>query len=297
MKITKIVVKGLFGIFDHEIPLNTEGHITIIHGPNGYGKTILLTLLNEILNSKFDSVYSVPFNQFSIHFSNDSTLTLSKHEITDSEGKKNEPSSSQLKFEFEKPDSKNRKPIEIKPTAPEVLEFALKTLEHRIANLELIDIDSQRWFYHSTSEELSLDEVLNRFRDKLPDALLTELIKISKPAWVNSAEDSIQIHFIETQRLLDISSTRLRFTDSKKVSELVPAVNTYSTELSKLIQQNLAEYGSLSQSLDRTFPSRLVKSNGSNGLTLKKLKNELNKLEEKRKQLIAAGFLEAQKGT
>ena len=41
MRITKISVKGLFGMFDHEIPLNQESRITIIHGPNGVGKTVL----------------------------------------------------------------------------------------------------------------------------------------------------------------------------------------------------------------------------------------------------------------
>ena len=30
MRITKISVKGLFGMFDHEIPLNQESRITIM---------------------------------------------------------------------------------------------------------------------------------------------------------------------------------------------------------------------------------------------------------------------------
>ena len=38
MRITKVLVKKLFGIFDHEIPLNQDSRITIIHGPNGFGK-------------------------------------------------------------------------------------------------------------------------------------------------------------------------------------------------------------------------------------------------------------------
>lgn len=45
MRVVKTDVKNLFGIFNHEIPLNIKEHITIIHSPNGYGKTVLLTLL------------------------------------------------------------------------------------------------------------------------------------------------------------------------------------------------------------------------------------------------------------
>ena len=47
MRITNISVKGLFGMFDHEIPLNQESRITIVHGPNGVGKTILIHLIYQ----------------------------------------------------------------------------------------------------------------------------------------------------------------------------------------------------------------------------------------------------------
>jgi len=51
MRIKKITVKKLFGMFCHEIPLNMDDHITIIHGPNGIGKTILLKMLNALFRS------------------------------------------------------------------------------------------------------------------------------------------------------------------------------------------------------------------------------------------------------
>ncbi len=40
MKIIKISVDGLFGIFNHEIPLNIKERITIIHGLNGLKITL-----------------------------------------------------------------------------------------------------------------------------------------------------------------------------------------------------------------------------------------------------------------
>jgi len=49
MRITKIVVKDLFGIFNHQIPLDSDDRITIIHGPNGIWKTVLMTVTNAIL--------------------------------------------------------------------------------------------------------------------------------------------------------------------------------------------------------------------------------------------------------
>ncbi len=43
MRIKQISVDGLFGIFDHVIPLKMDERITVIHGLNGIGKTAILT--------------------------------------------------------------------------------------------------------------------------------------------------------------------------------------------------------------------------------------------------------------
>jgi predicted ATP-binding protein involved in virulence len=88
MKIDKIEVKKLFGVFDHEIPLNTKEHITIIHGPNGYGKTILLTILEEIFSSRYSMIQSIPFSEFSVYFDDKSSICLRKKDAFEEEKKK-----------------------------------------------------------------------------------------------------------------------------------------------------------------------------------------------------------------
>jgi hypothetical protein len=40
MRIKQISVIGLFGIFNHLIPLNMDDRITVIHGPNVVGELI-----------------------------------------------------------------------------------------------------------------------------------------------------------------------------------------------------------------------------------------------------------------
>ena len=68
MRITKVSVKKLFGIFDHEIPLNQDSRITIIHGPNGFGKTVLLRMIDSFFNSNYSIFFQVPFSVFRIEF-------------------------------------------------------------------------------------------------------------------------------------------------------------------------------------------------------------------------------------
>ena len=42
MRIASFGTEKLFGIFDHRIDLKNDQRVTLIHGPNGFGKTTLL---------------------------------------------------------------------------------------------------------------------------------------------------------------------------------------------------------------------------------------------------------------
>lgn len=96
MRITHISVKDLFGIFNHDIPLNRDERITIIYGPNGFGKTFTLSLLNELFNPGYDDFYRIPFSEIYVAFDDSSSLSLMKEEKGDVVT---------LAFKFIKPDS------------------------------------------------------------------------------------------------------------------------------------------------------------------------------------------------
>lgn len=78
---------------------------------------------------------------------------------------------------------------------------------------------------------------------------------------------------------------------------MIPSVNAYANELADNIQEKLAEYGTLSQSLDRTFPVRLVQKVSTNSLTNDQLIKKLDEVETKRKHLINAGLLDKDENT
>lgn len=78
MRVSEISVRDLFGIFTHKIPLNSDEHITIIHGPNGIGKTVLLTMTNAVLTGRNNALRAVPFGEFSVTFDDRQVLTLRK---------------------------------------------------------------------------------------------------------------------------------------------------------------------------------------------------------------------------
>lgn len=78
MRITKISVKGLFGMFDHEIPLNQESRITIVHGPNGVGKSVMMELVNSLFTYGYEYIAGIPFERFEIEFSGGGVQTIRK---------------------------------------------------------------------------------------------------------------------------------------------------------------------------------------------------------------------------
>ncbi|MCY3864430.1 MAG: AAA family ATPase [Chloroflexi bacterium] len=75
-------MKGLFGMFDHEIPLNQESRITIVHGPNGVGKTVLLRMLHGLFNFDYEYISDVPFEQLQLQFM-DGSLVIVHRQLAD----------------------------------------------------------------------------------------------------------------------------------------------------------------------------------------------------------------------
>ena len=292
MRIKKITVKNLFGIFNHEIPLNTKEHITIIHGPNGYGKTILLAMLKALSNADYFKFWSIPFDEFVIEFDNSDKLKVLKSRVDPGEEENN--SIQDIRVEYTPVQGGQGKVLEVGSLMTALENGIQKSIFERfVPNLR--QVDGERWYYLPSNEMLSFPEVVERFGQTLP---LRYRIgsSLKKPDWALELNDNFEIHLIETQRLLSFSQKSTYFTsvesNFRKSDRPLPSILVYSEELQKAIREKLAEYGSISQKLDRTFPTRLVKSNRKNSSDFKHLRKNLEKLEVKRSQLISVGFLE-----
>ncbi len=291
MKIKKIVVKNLFGIFNHEIPFNTDEHITIIHSPNGYGKTMLLTMLSALFNSEYYKIWSIPFDEFRIEFDNMDKLSITNSSLDSNVKRKSRYPYIKIEFsQFQNPDVKL---FEVKFNLDDFEERIPRSLLERLIP-EIRRVGATRWLHRPSNETLSFSEVLSRYEKILPPKYFLGST-LEEPKWISKLKEVFDIKFIETQRLLSFSSTPgklLRYSDIDDFIKPIPSIFNYSEELKEAIREKLAEYGSLSQKLDRTFPTRLVKRNQKNGTSRIQLEVALEKLEHKRSQLISAGFLE-----
>ena len=282
MQIQQISVNNLFGIFNHVIPLNTNERITIIHSPNGFGKTAMLRLLNGFFNSRYSVFRTIPFTRFRVDFSDGSSVEVIK-KLDISEKQKNKDN---IVFDFYKNDSsKESFSLKVAKNQPDP-SFPIDIIDEVVP--ELHRIGTKIWRYLPTDETLSLHEVLERFEDILPMRGQRE-----EPEWLKALKGSIHIRLIESQRLLNFtSSNRSARLYSNTTNSMLPTVSAYSEEIAQLIQSKLSEYGTTSQSLDRTFPARVVKQSPAPDLTDEQLRHQLNELEYKRSRLIEIGLLD-----
>lgn len=82
MKIDRICVRKLFDIYDYDIDLSQE-NVKIFTGPNGYGKTTVLTMLSALEKSDFLYFFRFPFEGIGIYFDNGDALTVIQRHLNE----------------------------------------------------------------------------------------------------------------------------------------------------------------------------------------------------------------------
>lgn len=286
MRIVEVSVEGLFGTFDHKIPFNVEERVTIIHGPNGFGKTAILRLIDGFFNSNYSPIRTIPFKKFSIKFDDESVLVLEKNP------KKNGKSDIEVSLGKNKNESKS---YILKPISEKDLDFPLGMIDDLLPNLERIDHST--WFDALSGDVLGVLEVLDRYGDDLPMRFSRQQALFSDSRhpknaekWLIDLTKKISVHFIKTERLQMLVNTDKRMRDSSV--SLQSVVSKYSNDIKRRIGEKIREYASLSQSLDSNFPIRLVREDSSSKLTDTQLREQLVNIERKSNELTSAGLLD-----
>jgi len=106
---------------------------------------------------------------------------------------------------------------------------------------------------------------------------------------ISSIYSKINVRFIEDTRLLySMADNRMQHYNRQSTLQ---TVSSYAQELAKNIQAKITEYGTLSQSLDRTFPARVLQQKAMPEFNDESFKNKLDNLEKIRSKLIDYGLL------
>lgn len=95
MKISRLIVKGLFGLYNYDIDFRCQGeNFTVLTSPNGYGKTTLLRIVNSLNVRRLYYLYGLKFEKILFLFDDESQLEVKEMNFAengteDSDSRKN----------------------------------------------------------------------------------------------------------------------------------------------------------------------------------------------------------------
>ena len=68
--LTNISISNLFSLYSYELDLKTEdSSVCFITGPNGYGKTSILKIIDNIYNGRWENLFDICFEKIGLTFS------------------------------------------------------------------------------------------------------------------------------------------------------------------------------------------------------------------------------------
>lgn len=300
MRVTEIAVKGLFGTFNHTIPLMHEDRVTIIHGPNGLGKTMMLKMIAALIEGRASSIERVPFDEFTVCLDDGRTIVI-RHRNCDpsEEGKRR----SKLDISVMAKNGTLLQPLE-EEILPDVPRHVLDEIDMHIPRP--FGRSGSGWKDENNGKFFSLDDILILYPnviDYLPSKYRTSvLIPIFS---------GLDVFFVETTRLNAEKAPARRpinrhnssfheFEDdeSPMSQRYGLRVEQYSRDIVQRIKSALEDYAKHSQERDRSFPERLVRFVRDQDCALpeRKILEQMNELEIKRQRLISLGFLDSESG-
>lgn len=234
-----IFVKGLFGKFDYNI-IFKEDRLTILTGPNGYGKSTILRIINNLSKGVqgFIRLMSTNFSSIKLCF-DDKT-----YEITRTKDR----------FEINGKD--------IKKSIQRIAEDLIGSRLYR-------DIDDELMYFRKDDSYLKSYNIIQLLSAKLEDVSLEDvklldygerILSKNKDVYglITEIKEKIgEIYFIKEQRLIQPQKK----TEKNRIKrEIVEVITEIPVKLREKILDVAASYSQISTQLDSSYPSRLLRN-------------------------------------
>lgn len=291
-RIQRIEVEGLFGIYDHQIDLKSEG-VTLLHGPNGVGKTSILKMTDALLSGRLTYFHGVPCDRFLLGFQDGSALSLT-------------PSADKMPFRrlFGRGQHASDGEKESRPFA--TLELAVNGKResgpvffdiHYLAAQAAMRVDyldrvsEDAWIDSRDGEMLTSTAVLRRYGKPL-DLFVADTPSSGQDLpWLGTFLEGVNSHLIEAQRLVRMRREHSRISSRARESMPISTVDDCSRDLKRRIDDTVAEYGRQARELDQSFPQRLLQRKSAD-LSVAEIRDQMAALDRTTEELKNIGILD-----
>lgn len=261
--IRRLEINGLFNRFDYDVVLK-EGGTTIITGPNGFGKSTILKIIDKISTASILFFYDLDFNFIKIFFDDESVKIEKKDEIVYFDGFDMEPIRKTL-FDYNR---FRRRPY-IRSTPNGYID---------IRTGKKINVEDQNYLNDELFWEEFIENFANRNKTKNRNEMIRSFLK-------QLSTKCGQVKMISEQRLIEKDIDDERDTIAVDVIERLP------DRLKKEIYLVTDEYSKVANRLDSSYPTRLFAT--TNGLADKSEYTHLiTKINEKFKNLTKYNLVE-----
>lgn len=222
----KIKIEGLFNKFNYEIALKEE-RITILTGPNGYGKTTILKIIHAFSSKNLAFFFQLPFSEI--------VLTQDEKEIT---LHRKEEDVIEIRG--------GKKPITYKKN-----DIIPKDLRRLLDGTQYRQVDENQWIDRRTGSIYTTETLVNQLIETDP-LIQDRYLQKQMP-------DFVDVYLIREQRLIRKSQVNKRkyYYEDETREIFGSTIKEYALELSKELKDILASASKVGQELDSSFPRRL----------------------------------------
>lgn len=265
--LTRIKIEKLFDQFDYPIEFKEEG-ITILTGPNGYGKTTILKIIDALTSNNAFFLMGLLFKKIVLEFSDLDSIELEKE---------------------------NENEVSIKmPGRHDVIHLNKKELKAKLIKITrgidaIQPIDENHWLDRRT------DTIINT--EALFEKVLSNYPELSDEVFSIPHQKISSVYFIREQRLLrPVPISRRRhfpgrpYIDEETLDTFGKTIEEYAKELRDAIEETQAKSSQITTELDSSFPRRLFDQ--KDGISENDFTIRFDKVKETQKALSKYGLFE-----
>ncbi len=309
LKIIGVEIKNLFSTKNYEIDFNQDSDVTVIYGLNGTGKTTILRMIHDILSLNFNDLEKNNFKSFILKLKSNSYIEyIKKKSIEDSEI---------IKYSKKKKSEPIWKPFSMKAIEGitryyrkkqydfiSLYNYFIKTnLSNKI--IQMYDNDEDDEIIDFLFRLNETDQQFEFLTEGVPIPIIFQLLELffkkkfsPIPKWFNDIVNSNPLLYIKSERLTQynklIERRRTRYEFEIPEEKLIRVISKFSEELKRLKTKNINTFNEISQTLNRTFPKRVVdilKSTNRKLSSTPELEKQIKKIRNKENELISFGLL------